>query len=155
PIHPEHEIGRTLSSANTSRTGRSLPEPTVGQPIIHLEDPRLTGRLLASEGEEVDLVPTQIDLTADQPVRPDLTQRPGLPQHDHLAVGTAPPQVDQPASGPLPQVELPVAREGAALRGGLDPRRPLPEHGRDVLPGAVPQLRQVAVPEAGPDLGLP
>src|SRR2546428_8916005 len=53
-------------------------------------------------------------------------------QQDQLAVGIASPQVDQPARGPLLQVELPTAGEVAAVRCGLDPRRPLPAQGSDV-----------------------
>src|SRR5690348_16466037 len=100
-----------LTSANTSRTGRSVLEATVGQPIVHFADLRLAGWVLASESEEADLVLIQIDLATDQAVGPGLTQRPGLPQQDYLALGVASPEVDQPSAGPLLQVELPVGRE--------------------------------------------
>src|SRR5947209_14500627 len=111
-----------LTSANTSRTGRSVLKAAVGQPIGHFQDLRLAGRFLASQSEEADLLPIQIDFTTDEAVGPGLAQRPGLPQQDDLAAGVASPQVDQAATGPLLQVELPVAREGAAVRGVLDPR---------------------------------
>src|SRR5947209_3674628 len=143
------------TSANTSRTGRSVLEAPVGQPIVHFEDLRLTPRLLASKGKEADLVPIQIDLTTNQAVGPDLAQRPGLAQQDDLAVGVASPQVDQPTTGPLLQVQLPVGREGATARGRLDPRRPLLAQGGDVSQGVPPQVLQVFVLEPRPHLGLP
>src|SRR6266498_4322784 len=144
-----------LTSANTSRTERSVLEAAVGQPIVHFEDLRLTGRLLAAQGEEADLVLVQIDLTTDQAVGPHLPERPGLPQYGHLAVGGASPQVDQPATGPLLQVELPANGEGTPVRAGLDPRRPLLAQGSDIPLGMALQARQVVVLEARPDLGLP
>src|ERR1700746_617775 len=99
-----------LTTANTCRTGRSVLEPPVGQPIVDLQDLRLTGRLFASQGEEADLVLVQIDLTADQAVGPHLPQIPGLPQQGHLTEAVASPQVDQPAPGALLQLERPVRR---------------------------------------------
>src|ERR1700745_177254 len=105
PIHPEHKSARMLTSANTSRTGRSVLEAAVGQPIIHFEDLRLTGRLLAPQGEAADLVLIQIHFTTNQAVGPHLAQGPTLAQQGHLTVAVAPPQVDQPAPGPLLQVE--------------------------------------------------
>src|SRR5690242_1966579 len=103
------------TSANTSRTGRSVLEAAVGQPVIHFEDLRLTGRLLAPKGEEADLVPIQIHFTTNQAVGPHLAQWPDLTQQGHLAVAIASPQVDQPATGPLLQVELPVGGEGTPV----------------------------------------
>src|SRR4051812_45555281 len=109
-----------LTTASTSRTGRSILEAAVGQPIVHFQDLWLAGRLLAPEGEEADLVRVQKDgtelenfsppapftardrggkpgkvlkLTADQAVGPHLAQLPGLPQQGHLAAGVAAPQV--------------------------------------------------------------
>src|SRR5260370_26215426 len=114
-----------LTSANTSRTGRSVLEAAVGQPIVHFEDLRLTGRLLATKGEEADLVLIQIHFTTNQAVGPHLAQWPGLAHPRHLALAIAAPQVDQPAPGPLLQVELPAVGEGTPVRAGLDPRRPL------------------------------
>src|ERR1700739_3652479 len=121
-----------LTSANTSRTGRSVLEAAVGQPIVHFEDLRLTGRLLASQGEEADLVLVQIDLTTDQAVGPHLPEIPSLPHHGHRVGGVASPQVAQPATGPLLQVELPASGEGTPVRAGLDPRCPLLAQGGDV-----------------------
>src|SRR4051812_32161076 len=109
-----------LTSANTSRTGRSVLKAAVGQAIVHLQDLRLAGRILASEGEEPDLILVQVHFAPDEATGPGQAQRPGLPEQDDLALGAASPQVDQPASGPLLQVELPVAREVAAIRGRLD-----------------------------------
>src|SRR5947209_12835645 len=137
-----------LTSAITSRTGRSVLKTAVGQPIVHFQDLRLAGRILAPEGEETDFILIQIHFTTNQAVGPDLAQRPGLPQQGYLAAGVAPPQVDQAATGPLPQVELPVAGEGAAVRGGLDSRRPLLAQGRDVPAGMPLQILQVLVREA-------
>src|SRR5262249_53003090 len=85
PIHAEQQSACMLTSANTCRTGRSVLEAAVGQPIVHFEDLRLTSRVLASKGEEADLVPIQIDLTTNQAVGPDLPQRPGLTEQDDLA----------------------------------------------------------------------
>src|SRR5215467_7778685 len=116
-----------LTSANTSRTDRSVLKAPVGQPIVHFQDLRLTRRRLASKWEEADLVTIQIHFTPNQAIGPDLPHGPGLPQQVDLALGVAPPQVDQAAAGPLLQVELPAAWEGAAVWGGLDPRRPLLE----------------------------
>src|SRR3954451_400997 len=101
-----------LTSANTSRTGESVLEAAVGQAIVHLQDLRLAGRLLPPEGEEPDLVPVQIAFSTDEAAGPRQAQRPGLPQQNDLALGVAPPQVDQAAGVPLLQVELPVAGEG-------------------------------------------
>src|SRR3954451_4168168 len=114
-----------LTSANTSRTARSVLEAPVGQPIIHFQDLWLTGRVLASKGEEADLVLVQIHLTAYQPARPDLADFPGMAQQVHLALSVAPPQVDQPAARSLLEVQPPVSRERPPARGRLDPRRPV------------------------------
>src|SRR5215471_5777215 len=115
-----------LTTANTCRTGRSVLEPPVGQPIVHLQDLRLTGRLLTSQAEEADLVPVQIDITTDQAMGPHLPQIPGLSQQAHRAGAVASPEVDQPALRSLLQVQLPARREVATGWGCLDPRRPLP-----------------------------
>src|SRR5271157_3439980 len=144
-----------LTSANRSRTGRSVLEAAVGQPIVYFQDLRLTGRVLAPEGEEADLVLVQIHFTAHQAVGPHLAELPGLPQQGHLAEAAASPQVDQPALRPLLQVELPAPRKGPAVRGGLYPRRPLLPQRRDVLLGMPLQVLQASMLEAGPDLGLP
>src|SRR5262245_33202115 len=84
-----------LTSANTSRTGRSVLEATVGEVIVHFKDQRLAGRVLASEGEEADLVMNEVDLATDQAVGPRLTQRPGHAQQGYFAVGAAAAQVNQ------------------------------------------------------------
>src|SRR5467141_3459794 len=129
-----------LTSANTCRTGRSVLEAAVGQPIVHFQDQRLTGRLLASQGEEPDFVPIQIDFTTNEAVGPNLTEWPGLAEQEDRALGVASPQVDQATRGPFLQVELPVGREAPAVRGALDPRRPLLAHGGDVLLGMPLQV---------------
>src|SRR5437588_9400069 len=120
------------TSANTSRTGRSVLEAAVGQPVVHFENLRLAGRLLAAEGEAADLVLIQIHFTTNQAVGPHLAQVPGLAQQGHLTVAVASPQVDQPATGPLLQVELPAGGEDTPVRGALDARRPLLAQGSDV-----------------------
>src|ERR1700751_81883 len=101
-----------LTSANTSRTGRSILEAAVGQPIVHFEDLRLTGRLLATQGKASDRVFVQVYLTRNQAVGQHLAQWPGLAQQGHLAVAVAAPQVDQPTTGSLLQVEHPVSGKG-------------------------------------------
>src|SRR5437773_3882383 len=137
-----------LTSANTSRTGESVLEPAVGQAIVYFEDLRVTARFLAPESEEADFVLIQIHFTTNQAAGPGLAERPGLPQQVHRALAVTAPEVDQAATRPLLQVELPVAREGPAVRGRLDPRRPLLEQRPDV-PARVPlQVLQVFVPEA-------
>src|SRR5689334_14244807 len=100
-----------LTTANTSRTVLSVLEAPIGQAIIHFQDVWLMGRLLASEGEEADLVLVQVHLAADQPVGPHLPQRPGPTQQAHLALSVAAPQVDQAPAWPLLQVQLPLHRE--------------------------------------------
>ena len=91
----------------------------MGQVILDFQDLWLAGRLLASEGEEADLVRVQIPFTAYQAMGPHLTELPGLPQQGHLAEAAASPQVDQPTMRPLLQVELPVPGKGPAVRSGL------------------------------------
>src|SRR3954451_25377088 len=103
-----------LTSANTSRTGRSVLEAAIGKPIVHFADQGLTGGILAPQGEEADLVLIQIDFTTNQPVGPDLPEWPDLAQQSHRAGAVAAPQVDQVATRPLLQVELPLCREGPA-----------------------------------------
>src|SRR5438132_1539887 len=76
-----------LTSANTSRTGRSVLEAAVGQPIVHFEDLRLTDRLLATEGEEADLVLIQIHFTTNQAGGPPLAQTQAHPQDPPQGVG--------------------------------------------------------------------
>ena len=114
-----------LTTANRSRTVLSVLEAPIGQPIVHFQDLWLTGRLLAPQSEEAELVLVQIDVTANQAVGPDLAKRPGLSQQRHLAQAVAAPQVDQTALRSLLQVQLPARRERPAIRRGLDPRRPL------------------------------
>src|SRR4051812_18962914 len=106
-----------LTSANTSRTGRSVLGAPIGQPIIHFQDLWLTGRILASKGEEADLVFVQIHLPASQPARPDRADFPGMTPQVHLALSVAPPPADQPAARPLLEVQPPVSRERPAARG--------------------------------------
>src|SRR5262249_60986502 len=127
-----------LTSANTRRTGRSVLEATVGQPIVHFADLWLTGRVLAPQGEEAKLVPIPIHFTADQAVGPGLTQGPELPQQGYLAVAVASPQVDQSAPRSLLQVELPAHRKGTAGPGGFDARPPGPPPGRHKPLGLPP-----------------
>src|SRR5271166_7192485 len=132
-----------LTSANTSRTGESVLEATAGQAIVHFEDLRLASRFLASEGEETDFIHLQIHFATNEAAGPSQAERPGLPEQDDLALGVASPQVDQAASGPFLQVEFPVGREDAAIRGGLDPRCPLLEQGSNVLVRMPLQVCQV------------
>src|SRR5512135_2321369 len=148
-------MARMLTTANTWRTGRSVLEAPVGQPIVHSQDLRLTGRLLASEGEEADLVLVEIHFAAHEAVGPQLAEGPGLPQQRHLAEAVASPQVDQPATGSLLQVPLPARGERLAVRGGLDPRRAMLAQRHHVPAGTLLQVLQVGVLEAGPDAGLP
>src|SRR5438034_11539512 len=121
-----------LTSANRCRTVRSVLEAAVGQPIIHFQDLWLTGRFLAPEGEEADFILIQIHFTTNQAMGPDLAERPGLTQQGHLAQATTSPQVDQPATGPLLQVQLPACRERPTVWGCLQPRRPLLPPGLNV-----------------------
>src|ERR1051326_8244476 len=100
-----------LTSANTSRTGQSVLEASVGQSIIHFQDLRLTGRLFASEGEEADLVLVQIHFTAYQPAWPDGAHRRGPAQQRPLPLSVAAPQVAQPAPRARLQVQSPARRE--------------------------------------------
>src|ERR1700689_5482495 len=144
-----------LTSANTSRTVRSVLEAPVGQPVIHLQDLWLARRLLTSESEEADLVLVKINVTADQAVGPQLAKRPAVPQQRHLTHSVGSPQVDHPAVRALLQMELPVPRERSTVWGGLDPRCSLPHQRRDVPLGMPLQVLQVGMLEAGPDLGLP
>src|SRR5262249_1044258 len=144
-----------LTSANTSRTGRSVLEATVGQPIVHFADLWLTGRGLAPQGDEASLVPVRIHFTAGQAVGPGLTQGTELPQQGYLAVAVASPQVDQSAPWSLLQVELPAHGKGTAVRGGFDARRPVPAQGSDIPLGMPPQSPHGVVLGTGPDLGLP
>src|SRR5262245_44287988 len=104
-----------LTSARTARTGRRVLKPSHVHPVVQLPDLRLARRLLAPQADEADATPGQIHLTAHQAVGPDLTQLPALPQHRHPAERVAPPQVDQPATRPLLQVQLPALGEGAAV----------------------------------------
>src|SRR6266446_1803339 len=105
-----------LTSANTCRTVRSVLEASVGQPIIHFQDLWLTGRFLASKGEEADLVLIQIHFTTNQAIGPHLAERPGLPQEGHLAQAATAPQVDQLAIGPLLQVHFSAHWERPTVR---------------------------------------
>src|SRR5438045_2042445 len=100
-----------LTSANRSRTGRSVLEAPGGKPVIHLQELGLTGRLLAPQAEEADLVLGEIHFAANQAVRPHLAEEPGLPQQRHFAAAVAAPQVDQSATRPFLQVQLPGPRK--------------------------------------------
>src|SRR5271165_871542 len=100
-----------LTTANRCRTGRSLLEAPVGQPVVHFQDLRLTGRLLASQPEEADLVRVQIHLTAHQAVGPHLAERPVPSQQGYLAAAAAAPQENQPTARTLLQVQFPAGGE--------------------------------------------
>src|SRR3981081_221160 len=132
-----------LTSANTSRTGPSVLEAAGWDPIIHFQDLGLTGWFLAPEGEEAELVVVQIHLTTHQAVGPHLAERPGPPQQAHLALAAAAPQVDQPATRPLPQLQLPGGGERPPLGGGLHARRAVVPQRLHVTPGALLQAGQV------------
>src|SRR5262249_5336213 len=146
---------RMLTSANTSRTARSVLEAPIGQPILHFLDLRLAGRRLATKGEGADLVLVEIHFTAYQPARPDLADFPGVAQQAHLALRVGPPQVDQLAARPLLEVQLPVNRERPAAGGRLDPRRPVPSQGPHVSQRPLLKRRQAGVLPACPDPALP
>src|SRR3954469_5175252 len=124
-----------LTSAITCRTGRSVLETPGRQPVIDFQDLGLTGRLLAPQREEAELVVVQIHFTANQSIGPHLPELPGPPQQDYLAEAAAAPQVDQLTPRPFFQVQLPSLGERPALRGGLQARRPLLPQGLDVLLG--------------------
>src|SRR5262249_5422863 len=135
--------------------GCSVAEAARGQPIIYFQDLRLTRRFFAAEAEEADLVEVEIDLTADQAVGPDQAQPPGLAPQAQGAVAIAASGVDQPPAGSLVQLQLPVRREGPALGGGLDPRRPMLAQGLHVTARPLLQGLQVLVLEPSPDPALP
>src|SRR4051812_39264699 len=97
-----------LTSASTSRTGRSVLEAPVGQLIAHFQDLRLTGRVLAPEREEAHLVLLQVHLTANQAVGPHVADPPGAPQQRDFPPAVGPPQVDQAAARPRLRVQLPA-----------------------------------------------
>src|SRR5579872_6758088 len=104
-----------LTSATTFRTGRSVLEASGREPVIHFEDLGLTGRVLAPQREDAELVVVQIDLTPHQAIRPDLAQRPSPPQQAHLAQAAAAPQVDQLAPRPFLKLQSPAGGERPAL----------------------------------------
>src|SRR5262249_44799979 len=131
-----------LTSANTSRTARSVLEAPIGQPIIHCQDLGLTGRVLASQGVKADLVTVQIHFTAHEPTRPDVADLPALAQQVPLPLRVGPPQVHQTAARSLLEVQLPVSGERPAGWGGLDPRRPVLPQGPDVSQRPLLQGRQ-------------
>src|SRR4051795_7663508 len=112
-----------LTSANTSRTGPSVLETAGGEPVSYFQDLGLTGRFLAPQREEAELVVMEIHFTANQAVGPHLTERPGSPQQAYLAQAAAAPHVDQPAPRPFLQVRLPAGGERPPLGGRLEPRR--------------------------------
>src|SRR5438067_2067181 len=144
-----------LTSANTSRTGRSVLEAPSRESVIHFQELGLAGRLLAPQREEANLVGVEIHFTAHQAVGPHLAERPGPPQQSYFAEAAAAPQVDQPAARPVLQVQLPVGGESPAVWRRLQPRRPLLTQRLDVPPRAPLQALQVGVLEARPDPGLP
>src|SRR5437667_9178559 len=109
-----------LTSANRSRTGRSVLEAPSRKPVIHFQDLGLTGRLLAPEREEADLVVVEIHFTTNQAVGPHLAEGPGLPQQRHRAAAVAAPQVDQAATRPFLQVQLPGPGKRPTVRSCLD-----------------------------------
>src|SRR6266404_3901764 len=121
-----------LTTASRCRTGRSILEAPVGQPVVHFQDLRLTARLLAPQGEEAELVVVQVHFTAHQAIGPHLAELPGPPQQAYLAEAVAAPQVDQPTLRPFLQVQLPGFGERPTVRGCLDARRPLLPQGLDV-----------------------
>src|SRR5438270_12088563 len=108
-----------LTSANRSRTGRSVLEAPVGQPIIHFQDLWLARRVLASQGKEADLVLVQIHFTAHQAARPNRAHPPRPPQQGHLALSVGASQIDESAARSRLEVQLPVDGEGPAGRGRL------------------------------------
>src|SRR4051794_2841440 len=105
-----------LTSANTCR---SVLESPGGQPIIDCQDLGLTGRFLAPQREEAELVVVQIHFTANQAIGPHLAERPGPPQQAYRAEAVAAPQVDQPTVRPLLQVQLPGLGERPTVRSCL------------------------------------
>src|SRR5947209_7205521 len=144
-----------LTSANRCRTAPSVLEAPVGQPVINLQGLGLAGRVFAPKGEEADLVPVQIHVTANQTIGPDCADPPGLPQQRYLALGVGSTQVDQPTTRPVLQVQLPDRREYPAVRGRLDARHALLAQRLHMPAGMLLQVLEVGVLEARPDLGLP
>src|SRR6267142_429643 len=148
-------MARMLTSASTSRAGKSVLEPAVGEPVVHLQDLGLTGRVLAPKDEEADLVVVEIDVTANQAIGPHLAELPCPPEQCHGAGAVASPQVNQPATRPFLQLERPAGGESSAVRSSLDPCRPMLAQRLDVAPGTSLQTFEVGVLEASPDAGLP
>src|SRR5262249_51993779 len=144
-----------LTSANRSRTGRSVLEAAVGQPIGYFQDLWLASRLPPPQAEEADLILVRIDLGADQPVGPDLRQRPGPAEQGNLALPVAPPEVNAPPGRPLARLELPPRREGPPAGRRFGPGGPAPPQRLHVSQGPPLRRAQVLVLEARPDAGLP
>ena len=119
-----------MASLNDSR---SLLEPPVRQPVGHLMEQRLSVRLAPPQGVEPDPAGVEVDLGADQPVRPRGVHLEPPAQQLDTALLAGPPQVDDPAAGPRLQVQVPALGERPAGRGRLDPRRG-PYAGRGHVP---------------------
>ncbi len=91
--------------------------------MIHLLQHGLHLRLSPPQGEEPHPPRGEVELDADQAIRPLRIDGEAVPQHLHRSRGIRPPQVHDPALGMRLEVQPPPLREGASRRGGLDPVR--------------------------------
>ena len=142
----------TMTSVTTSR---SVFERLSWKSVWYLFQEWLIGRFASSEGEEANLVCSQIDLGADEAVQPVPIDEEGMSQDADvsLVVGTA--DVDDGASWLFLQVESPTFGKWPAWRRRLDTSGVALPSGGDVSGGSGFQASKRAVLESRPDLGLP
>ena len=109
-----HDYGASVT------TSRSLFERLPWKGIRYFFQERLIGRLASLQGEEANLVCSQIDLGSDEAVQPVAidVERVSEEADASLVVGTA--EVDDGAAGLFLEIEFPTFGKWPPWRGRLD-----------------------------------
>ena len=109
----------------------------------------------AAEGEERNLVAVQVDLAADQPVRPRRTHRPIPPEQVHRTRRIRSPHIHHSTPWPGLQFQLPVLRKRTTGGSRLNPGRPMLSQGLHMPQRTILKMLQMGVLESCPNASLP
>lgn len=134
---------------------KSLSKASEGQRVRKISKQRLGVGLPSAQGIETQGSLIEIDLTADQAVRPPAIDQEGVTQQVDLSLLAGAPQKDNAAAGMRLKIEVPPFGKESAGGSRLDAHRPIFSTSRHI-PGRLgwEGLQRLGV-KAGPDLGLP
>ena len=151
-IHPGH-LSASAGGKRSVRPGH--PGPSLGKPIGDLREQGLVVRFAPPESVDADDQGIEIELGTDKSVEPGTidwvvpTEDIDAPRERRST------DEDHPTVGRSRLWSREAGREGAALRGALDPSRPIGTMRGDVAIRAVAQPIRIQRPRSTPDTRLP